>query len=75
VRLLSYFSCLVLVIFGVCFSLLNSHDVPINYFFGQKTIYFPLLFLILLFLGALIGVIAMLPIIVKLKMKVYQLKS
>jgi hypothetical protein len=43
--------------------------VPVNFFFGEKTIYFPLLFLMILFLGALLGMIALLPIIIKLKIK------
>lgn len=66
-RIFSYIICIILVILGVSFSVLNSHDVPINYFIAQKTIYFPLLVLILLFIGALLSVIAMLPMIIKLK--------
>lgn len=69
VRILSYLFCIMLIILGVSFSVLNSHEVPINFFLGQKTIYFPLLFLMVLFVGALLGVIAMLPIILKLKFR------
>lgn len=68
-RILSYLICIILIIFGVSFSVLNSHEVPINFFLGQKTIYFPLLFLMILFIGALLGIIAMLPIIIKLKIR------
>jgi len=67
VRLLSIIISILLIILGISFSILNSHDVSINYFVGQKTVYFPLLVLILLFMGALLSVIAMLPMIIKLK--------
>ena len=66
-RLFSYIFCIILIILGVSFSVLNSHDVSINYFVAQKIIYFPLLVLILLFMGALLSVIAMLPMIIKMK--------
>jgi uncharacterized integral membrane protein len=66
-RLLSLIISLLLIILGVSFSVLNSHDVSINYFIAQKTIYFPLLVLMLLFMGVLLGVIVMLPTIIKLK--------
>lgn len=66
-RIVSIIISLLLIMLGVSFSVLNSHDVSINYFIGQKAIYFPLLVLILLFIGALLGVIALLPMIIKLK--------
>jgi uncharacterized integral membrane protein len=61
-RLLSYIFCIILIIFGISFSVLNSTEVPVNYFFGQKTIYFPLLSLFLIIIGAILGIIAMLPV-------------
>lgn len=67
-RLLSYFFCFMLVILGIVFSVLNSTVVSVNYFFGQQNIYFPLLALILLFVGVLVGVIFMIPMMIKLKM-------
>lgn len=68
-RLLSYIFCILLIIFGVSFSVLNSVEVPINYFIGQKIIYFPLLSLLLIVIGAVLGMLAMLPVIIKLKMR------
>lgn len=67
-RLLSYLFCLILIVLGVGFSVLNSTVVSVNYFFGQQNIYFPLLALVLLFVGVLVGVIFMIPAIIKLKM-------
>lgn len=68
-RLLSAVFCIILIVFGVSFSVLNSIEVPINYFIGQKIIYFPLLSLLLIVIGALLGVLAMLPVMIKLKMR------
>ena len=65
-RILSYLISTILIILGVSFSVLNFR-ISRSFFSGQTTIYFPLLFLMILFLGALLGVIAMLPIIIKLK--------
>jgi uncharacterized integral membrane protein len=66
-RLLSIIASLFLIILGVSFSVLNSISIPINYFLGQRILYFPLICLMLLFLGALLGVLAMLPVIIKLR--------
>lgn len=68
-RLFLYVIWMILIIIGASFAILNSHTVPIDYIVGQKTIYFPLLILLLLFIGIVIGILAMLPIIVKLKLR------
>ena len=68
-RLFLYLIWIILIVIGASFAVLNSHSVPINYFVGQKFVYFPLLILLLLFVGVVIGVFAMLPIIVKLKFR------
>lgn len=66
-RLISYFFCLFFIILGVSFAVLNSYNVTFDYFVAQKIIYFPLLFLIILFVGILLGMLVMLPTIIKLK--------
>lgn len=68
-RIFSYLFSIILVVLTVSFSVLNSQPVLINYFIGQKNIYFPLLLFILLFLGVIIGVLAMLPVVIRLKIK------
>lgn len=60
-RIFLYLLWIVLILIGAAFALLNSTMVPINYFFGANTIYFPLLMLIILVIGAILGMLALLP--------------
>ncbi|PIZ03916.1 MAG: DUF1049 domain-containing protein [Gammaproteobacteria bacterium CG_4_10_14_0_8_um_filter_38_16] len=66
-RFIFYFFYLFFIILGASFAILNSYNVSFNYFVAEKTIYFPLLFLLLLFVGMLLGVMLMLPTMIKLK--------
>lgn len=68
-RLFSMILWIILIVLGVSFAVLNSQSISINYFLGPKIIYFPLLVLILLFCGALIGMIALIPFMVRLRKK------
>ncbi len=68
-RFILYLIWIALIVLGASFAILNSHSVLVNYFIGQKNIYFPLLSLLLIFVGVLLGVIAMLPLVIKLKMR------
>jgi len=52
---------IVIAVIAMIFALLNANVVPINYFFAQKLIYFPLLMVIILITGAALGIIALLP--------------
>lgn len=74
-RLFLYLLWIILIVFGATFAVLNSQSIPVDYFLGQKTIYFPLLFLFLLFVGVLLGVIVLLPTIIKLKTQIHFLKQ
>lgn len=74
-RYLTYiFWCLVVLV-GVVFVVLNSHSVPINYYVGETTIYYPLLLLVELGIGAILGIITMLPLLIKQKAKNHRLKN
>lgn len=73
-RLFLYLTWIVLIIIGASFALLNSTIVPINYFLGQREVYFPLLLLFLLFVGVMLGAFALLPTIIKLKAQNFKLK-
>ncbi|HLD84696.1 MAG TPA: lipopolysaccharide assembly protein LapA domain-containing protein [Coxiellaceae bacterium] len=73
-RYILYAIWVLLVVLGVSFAVLNSHDVQINYFVGDKTLYFPFIMLIILVLGALLGVLALLPSFIRLKVHGYELK-
>ena len=73
-RLFLYLLWIIIVLIGTAFALLNSTMVPINYFFGTNTLYFPLLLLLILVVGVLLGVLALVPTIIKLKMKSHDSK-
>ena len=66
-KYLIYLFWIIIVILGVAFVVINSHTVLLNYYVGQTQIYFPLLLLIELVIGAILGIIAMLPVIIRLK--------
>ena len=66
-RIFSYIFWILVILLGVSFAAMNSRSVEIHYFFGQADIYLPLLLLVELAIGALVGIIAMLPTVFKLK--------
>jgi len=67
VRIFAYIFWILIILLGVSFALMNSRSVEVHYLAGKIEIYLPLLMLIELVIGALLGVIAMLPKIFKLK--------
>lgn len=66
-RYLSYAFWLIVVILTVIFVILNSRMVVINFYAGNVTFYFPLLLIILLAVGALLGALALIPALVRAK--------
>ncbi len=62
-----YIFWLVIGVAGVLFALKNSHSININYYFGSLKIYLPLLLIAELIVGALLGIIAMLPSVIRSK--------
>ncbi len=45
----------------IIFVVLNSHSIELNYYMGKTDIYLPLLLCSSMILGALFGIVAMLP--------------
>lgn len=66
---------MILVFIGAAFAVLNSQSLTINYFFGQKTIPFSLIMLLILILGALIAIVFLLPGLIRNKIRILELKS
>lgn len=60
-RIFLYLLWIIFILIAASFALLNANMVTINYFFGEKAIYFPLLMLIILVAGAILGMLALLP--------------
>ena len=74
-RIFSYIIWILLIIIGASFAILNSQSLSLNYFIGKTTIYFPLLFLLLLLCGAILGFFAALPFIMRSKARNHRLKQ
>lgn len=58
---------LIVIVLAIIFVALNSHTIDLNYWVGKCQIYLPLLLFITLFLGALLGICAMLPLWLRAK--------
>jgi len=75
VRIFNYLFWILIVLVGVSFAAINSSSVNIHYYVGHTDIYLPLLLLIVLVLGAILGMIAMLPQSLKAKSAARKLRS
>ncbi|OGT26813.1 MAG: hypothetical protein A3I77_08380 [Gammaproteobacteria bacterium RIFCSPLOWO2_02_FULL_42_14] len=73
-RIFLYLFWFILIILVAAFAILNSQIITVHYFIGQADIYFPLLVLGILVIGALIAVIALLPALVRNKVRLHDLK-
>lgn len=73
-RIFAYIFWILVVLIGVSFSALNARSVEIHYYVGKINIYLPLLLFIVLAFGALLGVIAMFPYVLKLKAALRRLR-
>jgi len=61
VRIVNGLFWILVILLGVSFAALNSRSVEIHYYFGVVDLYLPLLLLIELAIGVLLGMIAILP--------------
>ena len=66
-RYVIYIFWIIVILVGVTFASLNPQKLTINYYVNTATIHLPLLLLFTLVLGALLGVIAMLPSLIRTK--------
>ena len=66
-RYIIYIFWIIIVLIGITFASLNSQKLAINYYVNTATVHLPVLLLIALVIGALLGVIAMLPSVVRSK--------
>lgn len=73
-RYLAYIFWIIVILFTILFSILNSQHIYIDYYIGNVNIYLPLLILIGLVIGAVLGSIAMLPIVFKARAAARKLK-
>ena len=62
-----YIFWVIVILLGVTFASLNSEKLAVNYYVNTTSIHLPLLLLCTLVLGAFLGVIAMLPSLIRSK--------
>lgn len=66
---------ILVIIVGVTFASLNSHTVQINYYVNETVIHIPILLLITLVIGLMLGGVAMLPTVIRAKHSNRRLKQ
>lgn len=74
-RIFTYIIILILLIFGFTFACLNAELVSINYYIAQRMVPLSLLIAIALFVGAIIGWLSSLGLVVKLKKNIFVLSQ
>ncbi len=67
VRLFGFLSLIILVVFGLSFAILNAEPVSLNYYFGYRDIPLSLVVVLSLAVGAVIGVLVSMGMILRLK--------
>lgn len=73
-RIFSYLVILIIVLFGVSFSVLNAQPVALNYYLGVKELSLSLLLVSSLGLGGFVGIIVALGPLLRLKKENFLLK-
>ncbi|MEA2079498.1 MAG: LapA family protein [Pseudomonadota bacterium] len=67
VRLFGFLSLIVLVVFGLSFAVLNAEPVSLNYYFGYHDIPLSMVVVLSLAVGAVIGILVSMGMILRLK--------
>lgn len=75
VKIVYLFLFLVLVIFGIVFAVLNADPVQLNYYFGSKDVALSLVLVLAMIVGALLGVIASVSMIISNRREVVKLRK
>lgn len=72
-RYILYAFWIIVIILGVTFASLNPEKITLNYYIDTQTVHLPLVLLGSLVIGAFLGVIAMLPSVIRNKAKARRL--
>ncbi len=72
---LRYFLWFIVIAAGVIFTLINARSVEIDYYFGSTHLFLPLLILLVLAIGVILGYLINFPKILKLHHLNRQLKQ
>lgn len=74
-RIISLVCLLAIIILGVTFATLNSGEVTVNYYVGQRTMALSMLLVSVFSLGCLLGLLVGFWLLLKAKLKNYRLKK
>ena len=67
VRLFGFLSLIILVVFGLSFAVLNAEPVSLNYYFGYRDIPLSMIVVLSVAVGAVIGILVSMGMILRLK--------
>lgn len=73
-RYILYLFWILIILLGITFAALNPQKIVLNYYLDTQAIYLPLIILLALLVGAVLGIIVLLPSWIKNKNTVRQLK-
>ncbi len=65
---------LLLVVIGIAFAVLNAEAVEFNYYFSSRQVPLSLILVLAMFSGAVLGVLASMGLIIRLKREALQLR-
>jgi len=74
-RYVSWGFWILIIILAVIFAVLNSTTIQVHFYIASFHIYLPLLLFIDLVLGAILGMLALLPIVMRLKHTNWKLRQ
>ncbi|MFK3616554.1 lipopolysaccharide assembly protein LapA domain-containing protein [Coxiella burnetii] len=74
-RYILYLFWIFIILLGITFAALNPQKVALNSYLDIKTVQLPLLILVTLLIGAILGILAVLPALIKNKHTARHLKS
>jgi uncharacterized membrane protein YciS (DUF1049 family) len=74
-RIVSYFLLFIVILLGITFAMLNPGAVNFNYYVGHRSLPLSLLLVIAFVLGSLLGLLVGLVMLIKLKIKNYNLRQ
>jgi putative membrane protein len=75
VKIITYITLLILIVFGVTFAIINPASVTVNYYFGTGTYPLSLLLIAIFALGCLVGLIMNCFSLMRVKFQNYQLNK
>lgn len=73
-RIISFILLLMIILIGITFATLNSNIVTLHYYIGQRDMALSLLLVSVFAAGCLLGILVMLLLFIREKIKSYHLK-